>query len=215
LIDGIWKMQPRSDLIIITVALLAWIFILAGGTLIVRNYESTPGPATSPSVQWPSNSSIPCLPGRITIVVFAHPRCPCTRASLNELRALLDECEIPVATHVLFWMPRNASDDWRKTELWQLADRIQDVQTHADEEGTEARHFGALTSGHIMIFRGNGTRIFNGGLTTARGRFGDGTMATAISQLINQETPSREGRPVFGCPLFDASGDTGIEPCLK
>jgi hypothetical protein len=209
-------MQPRSDMVIVTVALLAWGSMIAGGTLIFRNYESIPGPAALTSEEWPSNSVIPFSPGRINIVVLAHPRCPCTRASLNELQALLGRCQFRTATHVLFWMPCKAGDEWRRTDLWQLADRIPGVQTHADEEGTEAMRFGAMTSGHIMIFRGNGTRIFSGGLTTERGRSGDGTVATAICQLINQENLSRPERPVFGCPLFDApSCDVGIESCLK
>src|SRR5688572_7983088 len=52
-------------------------------------YESRPGAAATPPLQWPAASSIQRVEGTPTLVMLAHPHCPCTRASIEELNRIM------------------------------------------------------------------------------------------------------------------------------
>src|SRR4051812_41020138 len=72
-----------------TVLILLWAAaVCLGGTLLWR-YAATEGVAAMPPEQWPAGLAIAREPGRSTLVFLAHPRCPCTRASLTELAVLM------------------------------------------------------------------------------------------------------------------------------
>ena len=196
-----WKPNPAPHLV---VALLLWGSSIAVGFWQLQNYEATPGRAEHRPLDWPANSPVRLTPGRVNIVLLAHPRCPCTRASLVELQELLGRCPDQATAHVLFMKPRDAGRDWEQTDLWRQAAAIPGVRVHTDENGTEARRRGAATSGHVVVYRGDGTWLFSGGLTNARGQAGHSPGAEAIWQLVSHEATERTATPVFGCPLFDA-----------
>jgi hypothetical protein len=63
---------------------LLWFVALGVGLRTMLNYEY--GPATSGPApgMWPSKSRIQRAPGLPAIVVMAHPRCQCTRATIGE-----------------------------------------------------------------------------------------------------------------------------------
>ena len=210
------KLQRDRNLILATL-LLIWGSTIAFGMSWIHRYESTPGPEMLAACEWPADSSIRFTPGRINIVMLAHPRCPCTHANFDEMQRLLNHFDDQAAVHVLFWTPSNASSEWKQTDLWKRAVSMDGVCAHADEAGVEARRFGATTSGHVLVFRGDGTRVYTGGLTTARGQSADGQAAAAICKLIDKDLPARTGLPVFGCPLYDASTQCagGTKACCK
>lgn len=62
-----------------------WALAIIGGGALVWDFENTPGvPATAPHV-WPAASRIPYPANRPTLVMlWVHPHCPCSRASLEE-----------------------------------------------------------------------------------------------------------------------------------
>lgn len=209
--------QPTSGSALITVVIFGWLATLVSGLLYFNTYETTPGPAGSSSSKWPRSTAVRFSPGEINLLVFAHPRCPCTRASLDELKALLQDCPTRMPTHILFWVPPNASSAWTTSELWKQAGAIANAQVVADEGGEQARCFGATTSGHLMVFAPDGTRIYSGGLTNARGKSGNDSGLTLIRSLIIQQRTLPSETPVFGCPLFNlrSSADNGSELCQK
>ena len=51
-------------------------------------YKGQAGVANGAPARWPAPSRIELIPGQPTLALFAHPKCPCTRASLAELRVL-------------------------------------------------------------------------------------------------------------------------------
>ena len=209
--------HKQKQSIIVATALLAWGSAIAAGLVSVHRYENTPGRFDIAHRRWPAESALRFSSERFNVVMLAHPRCPCTRASLDELAQLLSHCEVPMTAHILFWTPSDAGHEWQQTELWKMALAIPDVQAHVDENGDEARRFGATTSGHVIVFQGDGTRIFSGGLTKARGKAGNGNTASAINNLIKQKTSLSTDLPVFGCPLFDSQThcNEGVRSCLK
>jgi hypothetical protein len=201
----------------VNLAVLGWLIMLAGGLLYFNKYETTPGVTRPSSNRWPSGGAVTFSPGKVNLVVFAHPRCPCTRASLAELKSLLKDCPAPVSAHILFWVPPNASSPWTTSDLWKQAEAIANVQLVADEGGQQAQCFGATTSGHLMIFASDGTRIYSGGLTNGRGRRGNDSGLAAIRSLIIQQRPLPTETAVYGCPLFNSpsSSENGTELCQK
>lgn len=201
----------------VNLAVLVWLIMLIGGVLYFNKYETTPGLTRSSSDRWPAGEAVAFSPGKVNLVVFAHPRCPCTRASLEELKSLLKDCPTSVSTRILFWVPPNASSPWTTSDLWTQARAIDNVQLIADEGGKQAHCFGATTSGHLMIFAPDGTRIYSGGLTNGRGRRGNESGLTAIRSHIIQEQPLPVETAVYGCPLFNSpsSPENGSELCQK
>ena len=70
--------------------LFAWAAVVSGGFAVLMRYKSTPGEAHRPPAQWPRESRLQRASGqRATLVLFAHPECPCTRASVTELARLV------------------------------------------------------------------------------------------------------------------------------
>ena len=67
---------------------LAWTAAVFTGLALVWRYKATPGAEADAPRTWPAASSVRHVPGRPTLVMFAHPKCPCTRASLDELATL-------------------------------------------------------------------------------------------------------------------------------
>ena len=82
----------------------------------------------------------------------AHPHCPCTRASIESLARIMTRCRGLVTAHVAFCKPAGFPGDWEQTDLWRSAAAIPDVEVFCDEEGREARRFGAATSGCVLLF---------------------------------------------------------------
>src|SRR5690242_2680569 len=87
------------------VALVAWGLSVGAGLLAVHSYEATPGAAGDPRPDWPAGSRIQLVPERANLVMLAHPRCPCTRASLKELSKLVERTRDSLAVHVVFFSP--------------------------------------------------------------------------------------------------------------
>ena len=198
--------------------MLSWGFGIAIGLGCLVEYESTPGRAANCPLDWPANHEFQLSPGRINIIMLAHPRCPCTRASLDQLQGLIVDLKDRVTADVFFWMPSVANNDWKETDLWRKAMSIPGLHVHADEGGAEAKRLGAATSGQVVIYRDDGTWLFSGGVTDARGRFGDSQGAAAIRKLVSDGTnPRSEITPVFGCPLFrsDSTCIEGTQSCPK
>src|SRR4029453_15748046 len=95
---------------------------------------------------WPADSRIVQAKDRATLVVLAHPHCPCTRASIGELASIMTHSQGHVTAYVLFLKPAGFSEDWEKTDLWRSAASIPGVTAVIDDGGVEARRFNAATS---------------------------------------------------------------------
>ena len=66
-----------------------WVVALGVGMRILLNYENSSGLPTTPPPVWPANSKLQRAQGRPTLVVIAHPHCPCTRATIGELALIM------------------------------------------------------------------------------------------------------------------------------
>jgi hypothetical protein len=179
----------------------AWLVTVGAGIAVLMAYENAPGPGPAPPSAWPGESRIPRTADRPILVFFAHPHCPCTRASLGELARILARCQGRVSACVLLVKPDGVGDDWTQTDLRKNALEIPGVQVLRDDGGAEARRFHAATSGQTLLYAADGRLLFHGGITPSRGHAGDSSGRTAILALVNGATKAREETFVFGCPL--------------
>jgi hypothetical protein len=177
-----------------------WFATVASGMAVILDYESRPGPAARPPTDWPSGTQVARIPGRATLVMLAHPHCPCTRASVGELARLMAHVQGRLTATVLFLSPSSAPIDWEQTDLWQSAAAIPSVAVRRDVDGVEAARFGAVTSGQVIVYDAAGGMVFSGGITGGRGHAGDNAGRSAILALVDGEPSTRES-PVFGCSL--------------
>jgi hypothetical protein len=195
-------MRVTKNRIIPAAACALWLFMIAVGVGALWSYESTPGPGAAAPGLWPAASRIKPDADRATLVMLAHPHCPCTRASIGELARLMTQARGRVTAYVLFVKPQGFSDEWVQSDLWASVAAIPDVTPVMDDGGTEADLFHAETSGQTVLYDAEGNLLFRGGITSARGHAGDNVGRTAIVSLLTSDEAEERDTPVFGCPLF-------------
>ncbi len=163
----------------------------------------TPGVGDQATATWPADTQIARSTGRPALLIFLHPACPCSRASVQELARLLTHIGLSVDTTAVFVRPEGFSAGWEKTDLWTSAASLSGVVAMVDPAGQEARRFGAATSGYTALYDPAGRLVFRGGITAARGHEGDNSGKTAILEWFEHGRVSGTETPVFGCGLFD------------
>ena len=199
--------QPRirraRTRLVVAAGVLAWVAGIAWGLQKIESYASTPGAELAAPGQWPGSTLVSPRPGRATLVMFIHPQCSCTRASLAELQAILEKTRTPVAAWVVVLEPDGMNDEWTRSSTWKSAQALSGVTVVTDENGTEADRFGALTSGHTVLYSASGQLEFSGGITAARGHVGDNTGARRVLTLVETGKADSNHHEVFGCGLHD------------
>ena len=187
---------------IVVLAVALWVTALGSGFAVLLEYSNTPGAIDGhASRRWPAESRLRRHDGRATLVMFAHPRCPCTRASVAELARLMARLPDRPNAYVLFLQPEDVSPDWSRTDLWRSAVAIPGVTVVRDDDGAEARRFGALTSGLTLAYDRDGRLLFEGGITPSRGHEGNSFGQERIVSLLTGGKADRTDSPVFGCAL--------------
>jgi hypothetical protein len=195
--------------------LLAWlaapwgIGVLAGFGLLVQ-YSSAPGGFGTAAMTWPADTALP-RGEQPALVMFMHPQCPCSRASLEELSRILVGTSSQVRVHVVFVRPKCFGSHWERTDLWRSAAAMPGVEVSVDVDGVEARRFGAATSGATFLYDGSGALVYRGGVTPSRGHVGDSIGAKVIAGFLSSGGGGQSTGPVFGCPLFGGEARAGEE----
>ena len=200
-------MNLKKGRIILVSAWVSWALVTALGVGVLWSYQNAPGLSASPPSAWPVDSSISPATQRATLVMLAHPHCPCTRASIGELARLMAQTHGRLTAYVLFLKPAGSPDEWEKSDLWQSAARIPDVNVVLDDNGVEARRFHAVTSGQTVVYDRTGQLLFSGGITRSRGHSGDNAGLSAIVSILNAGQADQTETAVFGCPLYDSGAE--------
>jgi hypothetical protein len=182
-----------------------WLAAMAFGFRVLWTYSTTPGHAGTPPVDWPASAPIERGRGRATLVMFAHPQCDCSRATIGELAIIMAHAGGQLDADVFFYLPANETSAWAKTDLWRSAGAIPGVRVFEDRDAAVAQSFGAFTSGQTLLYNSSGRLLFKGGITAFRGHSGDNEGRTAITSLLRDEAPRGNTLPivtrVFGCSL--------------
>jgi hypothetical protein len=192
---------------------VSWLTVVVGGTIQLARYSNTPGNDGPAPISWPADSHIPLDGKRPTLVMFVHPHCPCTRASLGELEVLMARVQGLVSAHVVVLKPSDTAANWEKTDLWRTASSIPGVSVYVDDAGLEARRFHAETSGQTLLYDQSGVLRFQGGITLSRGHAGDNPGRIALQDLLRDGYSKQDTTPVFGCSLFESNCQQGATLC--
>jgi len=162
--------------------------------------------------KWPASSTIERLSNRPELLVFVHPQCSCSFATLTELEKLSSRqragSAVPRIT-VLFYRPPNT--EWAATPLWNKAQELPGARSMWDYGGREAARFGALTSGYTILYSSAGDLLFHGGVTGSRGHAGDNYGMDDLRASLDSGLRARRPSQVFGCALqWNASSEREV-----
>jgi hypothetical protein len=182
--------------------LVVWLMSVGSGLAWLMAYDNTPGTAADAPGTWPTASALARDGDGPTLVMLAHPRCDCTRASIGELEELLARAPRRPRTFVVFIRPGGVAADWAKTGTFNQAMRIPGVTVIRDDDGAEADRFGAWTSGQTLLYDRDGRLAYSGGITGARGKSGNNTGRATVLELLAGARSTRATTQVFGCSLF-------------
>jgi hypothetical protein len=185
----------------------AWLAAIAFSYFSLMRYQFATIDVSPSGVieRWPSGSKLPQRPDHSTLVLFLHPKCPCSRATLSELERLFTSIEGRTIGKLDFvvdaTVPANPGDDWLNTATLERAKTIPGAQIFIDRGGIEAATFGATTSGFVMLFDENNARRYAGGVTESRGHEGDSAGSRDLARILCGEVNITESIPAFGCRL--------------
>ncbi|QDV48343.1 thioredoxin domain-containing protein [Gimesia fumaroli] len=194
--------KGMSQSLALPAMVILWLGAVFLGMSVIWEYQVTPGEVPDAPISWPIDSRMTCNHRRPTLVMFAHPRCPCTRASIGELALIMAHGPERIDARVLFFKPAHFLEGWEKTDLWETAKHIPGVSVSSDIDGSEAQLFGATTSGYVLLYDANGQLLFHGGITGSRGHSGDNAGRTAIETILIGGNTDKQTTFTFGCPLL-------------
>jgi hypothetical protein len=184
----------------LVVAAAFWAGTVAAAYRAIRLFESTPGPSANAPAAWPAKSVIDRAASEWSLVMLVHPHCSCSRASVDELQAVLEKAPATLRTYVLVYRPADFEPGWEKTQVVENAAKLRRAKVLIDENGAEADLFGGFTSGQTLVYDDRGRLRFAGGITSLRGHAGINSGRTGIIDILRSGSGSGT-HPVFGCAI--------------
>jgi len=192
----------------VIVILLAWAGAVLYGLWAFTTYENTPGKDEATYGDWPADAAFEPFTDASTLLLFVHPKCPCTMATAHELDRLLLEIQKPVHVIVYVFRPNNEEPGWMQSPTMDAISSIKGVTVRADTDGQQAARFGARTSGQAVLFDARGITRYRGGITESRGHEGDNDARNALVARINDPTLPFAHMPTFGCAILADSSQS-------
>jgi hypothetical protein len=183
-------------------ALAVWGAVIAAGFLALEAYANSRGARGRSLADWPRKCVIPIDGTHPTLLIFLHPLCPCSSASIDELKEIAGRCGDRVRLNAVV-LCTDSLEREGEGAIERSLTNVPDIQIWPDIGGALARRFGVLTSGHVLLYGPSGHLIFSGGITSSRAHRGDNLGRSAVLSAILADPSDRGSTPVFGCPLFD------------
>lgn len=188
---------------------VVWALLLAAGAGALSRYEFKGSVPAGLADQWPDNPVVRLDTERPTLLMFLHPRCPCSAASIAQLDRVLTRYPGRFRVCVLIARPAGVPEHWEEGANLEAARRLPDSTLLLDQDGAIAQRYGAVYSGTVQAFGREGNRLFTGGITASRGHEGESLGSLSLLDIGAGETPSVAEMPVFGCPLMGPRRDSG------
>ena len=150
------------------------------------------------ATSWPADSISDQKP---ILIVFYHPKCPCTSATVRVLERLHPRFNaVPQITAVAY-CPENEPESWIESRTTATLLSLDQTQIVIDRGGRLSEKFGAHVSGHILLYDVNGNLNFSGGITPYRGHEGDCPSSLDLLDRVNSPGDKCKQWPVFGCGI--------------
>ena len=182
---------------------MLWAALASAGLCMLWDYAQRPGDIGKVSKSWPAEVSDQILiADRPTLLVFLHPECGCSRASLAELERVAAQAKSRFALRIYFNDSQALERPAKESGLWASATRIPGAAILADNEGQITRAFGAETSGTCLLFDPGKRLLFKGGITGSRGHEGDNANRDALLAALDGRSTGVVQCNVYGCAIF-------------
>ncbi len=189
---------------------LLWVFPIAYllGSWMLADYSNRPGnvgvvPADLNAVDefsnWMTEESL-VSSDEPTLILFYHPHCPCTKATIENLRQAVDRSKDRIRIVAFGFCPSDQPDSWISSPLTTNLRRLK-ASVVADKSGEYCSKFGVTTSGHVLLYGHQGQLLFSGGITSGRGHEGVCPATRDLVKQIKAEAGSQIRWPVFGCSI--------------
>lgn len=182
--------------------LVGWLLACGGGMYALSAKSAERAPNASAPLAWPVSARVPNATGRPMLVLFAHSRCVCTRATIRELERLLARAKDKPET----WIVLTGPDADGPMSIGAAARSV--LGAHVlEDDGTEAARFGVKASGQVLVYGRDRHLLFNGGITPSRGHEGDSRgVDLALRALTPSAAPASSASPsssagVYGCGI--------------
>lgn len=186
-----------------------WLLLIGFGFVVLLSYQTTEGEFLTPPQSWPDASTLQRSRTGNTVLLFLHPKCPCSIATLTKLEHLLSHHR-EARAYAIFVKPQGSDSSWERTKLTQQAKQITNLITINDNSQSEMSLFKAATSGLVLDYDSQGNLDFAGGITPGRGHDGDCEGADKLDEILaNRDTRQRAlaHSAVYGCPFENATKD--------
>jgi hypothetical protein len=193
-----------------------WLAAVAASWWWMSQYEFATNAALPHGVvdRWPAGSTLTRPGDHLTLLLFLHPKCACSRASLTELERMLASVDAAATPEfeliVVATVPIGADDQWLESDTVDRVRELAATRLFVDRGGVEAARFGASTSGLVMLFDEQGTRRYAGGITVSRAHEGDNVGRDAVEQILRGKGGQVSEIPPFGCRLCLPEPPQGI-----
>jgi hypothetical protein len=172
-------------------------------------FDEAPAAMGRAPSRWPHASGLERPLGTPELLVFAHPFCSCTRASVSELARLASLQEnkpnSPKIVFVVFRPHKNSG--WQWTALERKISELPRARLVWDDNGAEAKLFDAETSGTVALYDSAGILLFHGGVTGSRGHEGDNYGLSELRRVLDSSSAGQTKQTgvtaarVFGCAI--------------
>ena len=182
---------------------------IAIGSWILTDYSYRPGTqgdiaTTLTSIEevpelWPDDKATNSA--QKTLLLFYHPHCPCTKSAIRNLERLCVRFAGHAHIVAFGFCPDDEADSWIASGTTSTLKRLE-ARVIVDRNAEQCSAFGVKTSGHFLLYGGNGDLLFSGGITPGRGHEGSTHAASdLLQQVIGGQSNATKHWPVYGCPI--------------
>lgn len=182
-----------------------WLALSILGIIILAGYQSDAGAQGVAPVKWPAKSSVSRENGQKkdnTLLVFLHPQCPCSKATVHQLDLLLTkQNKKNTSAYAIFVIPKGLGSDFAQGDLYDQCRQIDGLKIVQDRDAIEANLFAARTSGQMYIYDKDGQLSFSGGITPGRGHEGDSLGLDRAKEILSTKAGQKTVCRTYGCAL--------------
>ena len=209
--------QPMTRILVMLTSLFLGAVLLLGlGRL--THYQTQPGPVgqvpenlTSAVLASLSNSSAAPTGGAEGVhsseptwqlLVFVHPKCPCTRATIHNLDLVSRRSDLRLEIIPVIFRPLHGDATWLETDNTRRLATLTRRSLVDDEDSQLARQFNVQVSGHCLLYDCAGRLRFSGGITASRGHEGRCRTLAALTKTLEGHSIDQTRWPVYGCQMY-------------
>lgn len=210
------SLKPSQTPLTLSMMILIWGAAVGLSISLLMRYSATPGSDSRSPLTWPVDVDYLGLENTASLLVFIHPKCACTFASLSEFERLAVEVDEPFQTVFLVDCPKSNLSTWEQSSVVKRCQSILSARVVIDIDGNLAKKFNATTSGYCLLYS-EGRLAFQGGITSERGHEGESLGRGALREILRGRSTTVRQTPVFGCELFRSHQDLPLRPvcCMK